>query len=469
MNFVLTERNTRSVIKCTAVGLLLGALCQQVASDVSWHHNSISPSDCPKSPITTPEYWKENNFDDYLRNYPNGNSLSFPEYANNLIPYSSFHFGLGNYFYPEPICTQVRGPDWYILYAASQWNHYVNSLAIALKRSSQLCIEIIPQVLKDFTRDYSHNEPHGVINELEIIRAIFLPIDAGDWEAAITPIGDDTQITDSVQLNKTDQSLPSGNLSSRKNQVYLPEDSPSFQGANMLEKENSKNFHRNVKRQLISASMPVIFFNSTQTVEQNLQQTTSQFQTVFAKTIAHKLKSPISLNEGIYSSLKDGRFLVKKVQSAGLIVRAKDAVALATLSALLYHEKAIMIVSSSHCNEHRSSLNFGKNRIAFCASDGTFIEIVKFENGKIKRDFYNSHLIKEKYGFSTSFLASENWKCSEVRKGANPDDLIGEDDFEPCTFDIPLCDLTKPELKKKLQNGGNVIQVCAEAVKLDVK
>ncbi|KAI8460720.1 hypothetical protein BY996DRAFT_6409191 [Phakopsora pachyrhizi] len=427
MNFVLTERNTRSVIKCTAVGLLLGALCQQVASDVSWHHNSISPSDCPKSPITTPEYWKENNFDDYLRNYPNGNSLSFPEYANNLIPYSSFHFGLGNYFYPEPILF---------------W----------------------PKPTERTTRDYSHNEPHGVINELEIIRAIFLPIDAGgtgsdvekktnipDWEAAITPIGDDTQITDSVQLNKTDQSLPSGNLSSRKNQVYLPEDSPSFQGANMLEKENSKNFHRNVKRQLISASMPVIFFNSTQTVEQNLQQTTSQFQTVFAKTIAHKLKSPISLNEGIYSSLKDGRFLVKKVQSAGLIVRAKDAVALATLSALLYHE----VIFST--------------KIAFCASDGTFIEIVKFENGKIKRDFYNSHLIKEKYGFSTSFLASENWKCSEVRKGANPDDLIGEDDFEPCTFDIPLCDLTKPELKKKLQNGGNVIQVCAEAVKLDVK
>ncbi|KAI8457267.1 hypothetical protein BY996DRAFT_6411781 [Phakopsora pachyrhizi] len=338
-----------------------------------------------------------------------------------------------------------------------------------------------PKPTERTTRDYSHNEPHGVINELEIIRAIFLPIDAGgtgsdvekktnipDWEAAITPIGDDTQITDSVQLNKTDQSLPSGNLSSRKNQVYLPEDSPSFQGANMLEKENSKNFHRNVKRQLISSSMPVIFFNSTQTVEQNLQQTTSQFQTVFAKTIAHKLKSPISLNEGIYSSLKDGRFLVKKVQSAGLIVRAKDAVALATLSALLYHEQSIN-PKQSNCNEHRSSLNFGKNRIAFCASDGTFIEIVKFENGKIKRDFYNSHLIKEKYGFSTSFLASENWKCSEVRKGANPDDLIGEDDFEPCTFDIPLCDLTKPELKKKLQNGGNVIQVCAEAAKLDVK
>lgn len=413
----------------------------------------------PSQSTLTADYWQNQDLDRYLRTYPNGNILSLPEYVDQLQLPQPFDCGVGKQCRISPLGVSLQGPDWYILYATSVWNHYANSLVHALNNSSLLSQSVVHHMLRDLVHEFKPESDLGVITEVDLIRLLLYPIEHGgnpkdslsiktqvpDWMAAIKPISD------------------------------TPLPSHAHTAMDLPKQEESMRFKR-TKRQVLTKpstpmlNVPLIIYNSTQPVETNLEVLSTQMHHMLGLSIENKINSPISLDTGIYSALEGGRFLSAHIEPAHLAPNAKDIMALIGISAILNHQNAMVLVRKSSCSKYRHELGKNKSRLAFCASDETLIEIVDVNDNTIVKDIYNAHLIKDKYGFKTSFLASEALRCQESKRApdSSQHDSGENQSFDICTFDLPVCNLTEEYYDEILKDGKSIARICREDVGLPI-
>ncbi|MBW0477109.1 hypothetical protein O181_016824 [Austropuccinia psidii MF-1] len=434
-------------------------------------NSSQEVEDFPQKHKLTPSYWQDSGLDEYLRNYPNGNTLTLPDYARQLHLHASFNCGIGKSCKVPPL----------ILVSA----HSI--------------------------RDYDSSVGNSEISEVDLIELLLFPIlpggtstshdsDIPDWQAAVHPIITPPPMPQAKdKALKTQETSPKYGPATNPSLSHPQDDSEEEYGDSTQPQPakypNIPNRLR-MKRQLLASSTsntdyPVLFFNSSQPVEVNLEATAQQLQSILKTSIEHKVNSPISLEQGIYSSLKNGRFLTPDVKPAKLANTAKDTVSLLGISALLKYQNAMVLVRKSSCHKHRAHFEAQKYPLTFCASDGTLIEIVKVSENTIYKEIYNGQLIQEKYGFATSRLASEAWRCSQVQSGKSDSKQVfppclfkdttlkeidpffvfrkfTDDQFEPCTFDLPICDLTQRDYQSHLAEGRSVAMVCREEVGLAI-
>lgn len=494
-------------------------------------------SECHRPSQLTPEYWRQMKLDDYLRNYPEGNSLSLPLYVEQLHLGNEFDCGVHKHCSVGPICQPVRGNDYYVLFATAQWNYYTNSLSRALTLATSLVKEVVPKLIHDFAELSPGESDAHIIPEPDLIRIMLGSISVGgtvnksgvnnsthpDYLAALEPLS--TEVAQSMLISAaqtsagatppkphpaTDETsnLPgaptsSENFTSHTNQtsnvgpaVSLPgpEDHRSSEEqefAANLDSDDLPSNHTGVyhtvqmsthgkeqdvdtdepkvrmqKRQLAESNIPVlpIVYNSTDTVEHNIQALSTQFQAFVDDSFNHKINAPISQEDGIYGALKDGRFLVEHVEPASLRSNAEDVVNLLTISAILQAQNAMVVFRKSECHmsdNHDSTLSF-------CSSDGTLTEIVRVQGNLVKRDIFNSDLIENKYGFSTQFLAEEAWRCQLLNDGKPESPQSKNDQYDVCTFDVQVCNLKEPRLARLLEEGASIVKICRQEVGLAI-
>ncbi|EGG06404.1 uncharacterized protein MELLADRAFT_106700 [Melampsora larici-populina 98AG31] len=489
----------------------------------SHHHECDRPSEL------TPSYWRQMKLDDYLRNYPEGNSLSLPMYVDQLHFGTEFDCGIHKHCSVGPICEPVRGNDYYVLFATAQWNYYTNSLSRVLTLATSLVKEVVPKLIHDFVELSPGESDAHTIPEPDLIRIMLGSISVGgtvnksgvnnsthpDYLAALEPLS--TEVAQSMLVaaahtsagasppkphpetsNLLDTPSTSTNFTSHTNQTLnvgpsrsLPveadpkstqeqaqegtsqdldsEDVPSnhtgvFHNVQMnaygkdQDVDAAKPAVRMQKRQLAESNIPVlpIVYNSTDTVENNIQALSTQFQAFVDDSFNHKINAPISEEDGIYGALKDGRFLVEYVEPASLRSNAEDVVNLLTISAILQAQ------SDCHMSDNHDST------LSFCSPDGTLTEIVRVEGNSIRRDIFNAELIENKYGFSTQFLAEEARRCQLLNDGKPDPPNFKHDQFDICTFDVQVCDLKEPRLAQMLQEGASIVKLCRQEVGLAI-
>ncbi|KAH9814225.1 hypothetical protein DFH28DRAFT_972703 [Melampsora americana] len=484
------------------------------------HHD-----ECHRPSQLTPEYWRHMKLDDYLRNYPEGNSLSLPMYVEQLHLEAEFDCGVHKYCSVGPICEPVRGNDYYVLFATAQWNYYANSLSRVLTLATSLVKEVVPKLIHDFVELSPGESDAHTIPEPDLIRIMLGSISVGgtvnksgvnnsthpDYLAALEPLSIELAQSMLVSASQTSEGAsplkqhpatdessvisptPSTNFTSHTNQtstvgpaVSLPaqedqnldlDDVPSNHSGvfhNVEVNANGKNQDldtgepkvRMQKRQLSQSNTPVlpIVYNSTDTVEHNIQSLSTQFQAFVDDSFNHKISAPISEEDGIYGALKDGRFLVEHVEPASLRSNAEDVVNLLTISAILKAQNAMVVFRKSEC--HVSDNH--DDTLSFCSSDGTLTQIVRVQGNLIKRDIFNSELIQHKYGFSTQFLTEEARRCQLLNDGKPDPPKFKHDKYDICTFDVPVCDLKEPQLAHMLEEGASIVKLCRQEVGLAI-
>jgi len=406
---------------------------------------------------TTPHDWQEMKLDDYLRNYSQGDVLSLSEYAEQLPEPFPFHCGIGKFTecqipaYAYDSLQQTR--DWWIITSTIHWNYYTNFLAKTLTSSGELAKVIIHRMLHDLVYDYHPETCLGVIKEMDLIRLILYPIEHGgnvdttvsdatqvpDWLAAISPLAADANGVNLHQAYRT--------VKSQKGRGDLPSGSEA-------------------------PTTPLILYNSAQPVETNLHALSIQMEHLLAQSVENKVLSPISLDTGIYSAISGGRFVGPKIQTPRLASNADDIMRLIGVSAILNHKNAMVVINKSSCSSHRDEMKEdSEDRLQFCASDSSLIEIVEVKGNTIIKEIYNAGLIESQYGFKTQFLASEALRCQEatqqtgqVLPPANDDDSK----FDVCTFQLPICNLQDEHLQSLLHHGKSIAQICREDVGLPI-
>ncbi|PLW14676.1 hypothetical protein PCANC_09580 [Puccinia coronata f. sp. avenae] len=408
----------------------------------------------------TPDQWQEKQLDKYLRTYPNGTTLSLSEYAEQLPRPFPFHCGIGQFeqcqIPPYAYESLRQSEDWWIVTSTINWNYYTNFLSMALKSSGKLAQSIVHHMLHDLVYEFNPETSLGVIKEMDLIRILLYPIEHGgnrdptvsdatqipDWLAAISPLASNAH--SSMELSQAQVAVNS-----------------------------AKN-----KRSLSSASgmpptnVPLILYNSSQPVETNLRELNSQMQHLLAKSVENKVNSPISLDTGIYGAISGGRFVGPKIDTPRLTSNADDIMRLIGVSAILNHENAMVVIKKSSCSLYRNKMkSHGPDRLQFCASDSSLIEIVKVRENTVIKDIYNAHLIESKYGFKTQFLASEALRCDQAIRQAHPGHVPENSDdgpYDVCTFQLPICNLQDEYLQQLLQDGKSIVEVCREDVGLAI-
>ncbi|KAI9631354.1 hypothetical protein KEM48_014449 [Puccinia striiformis f. sp. tritici PST-130] len=294
------------------------------------------------------------------------------------------HCGIGKFKDCQiPSYASLReGPDWWIVTSTINWNYYTNFLASALSHSAQLAKNVLHHVLHDLVYEYNPETSLRVITEMDLFRILLFPVEHGgnrdptvsdrthipDWMAAISPLA-------------TNNNPPM-----------------DCSGASPTD-------------------VPMIVYNSNHPVETNLRQLSTQLQQILAQSVENKVNSPISLDAGIYSAISGGRFVGPSIQTPRLASNADDIQRLIGVSAILNHQNAMIVIRKSSCSLYRKEMKDNEEtRLQFCASDSTLIEIVNVKENTIVKDIYNAHLINNKYGFKTSFLASEALRCQQANQ-----------------------------------------------------
>lgn len=443
----------RTLVLMSAALGLIGLSDSASTPQVHQPHNHSRPHE------TTPHDWQEMKLDEYLKTYPQGDVLSLSEYTEQLPEPFPFHCGIGKFAdcqipsYAYDSLRQSR--DWWIVTSTIHWNYYTNFLAKTLTSSGKLAKDIIHRMLRDLVYDFNPETCLGVITEMDLLRLILYPIEPGgnvdttvndttqipDWLAAISPLA--TSANSGVNLHQAYHTIRShtgrGNL-------------PSGSEA--------------------PTPTPLILYNSDQPVETNLHALSLQMEHLLAQSVEDKVHSPISLDTGIYSAISGGRFVGPKVQTPRLASNADDIMRLIGVSAILNHKNAMVIIRKSSCSLYRDEMKKdGEDRLQFCASDSSLIEIVEVAENTIIKDIYHASLIEGKYGFKTQFLASEALRCQQATHQTGqvlPPHNNDDGPFDVCTFQLPICNLQDEHLQRLLEDGKSIAQICREDVGLPI-
>ncbi|EFP80443.1 uncharacterized protein PGTG_06399 [Puccinia graminis f. sp. tritici CRL 75-36-700-3] len=408
--------------------------------------------------LNTPQHWQEMKLDEYLLTYPNGEVLTLSQYAEQLPHPFPLHCGIGKFKDCQiPSYASLRdGPDWWIVTSTINWNYYTNFLASTLAHSGQLAKDVIHRLLHDLVYEYNPETSLGVMTEVDLIRTILYPIEHGgnrdhtvsdrtevpDWMAAISPIA--TNTNPQMDLHQTHQTIKST--------------------------RNPRNLASGL--QTPPSNVPLIVYNSAQPVETNLRQLSSQLEHLLAQSVENKVNSPISLDTGIYSAIAGGRFVGPSLETPRLASNADDIMRLIGVSAVLNHQNSMIVIRKSSCSLYRKQLKQDdETRLQFCASDSTLIEIVNVKENTIIKDIYNAHIIESKYGFKTSFLASEALRCQQAnQETGHHQERENNDDspFDVCTFELPICNLQDEYYQELLEHGKSIARICREDVGLPI-
>ncbi|KAG0141488.1 hypothetical protein CROQUDRAFT_51618 [Cronartium quercuum f. sp. fusiforme G11] len=161
--------NVKPACTCIILFLSLSTLAQQPISPVplsslqkrssnflfSHEPSDSNPNQDPCQPFEiSPQTWTDMNIDEYLQKYPNADKITLQDFAREQnMP--NFNCGIGMQCLAGQLCHPAQGINWLILYAAQQWNNFMNSLYKAIENAIQIVRDTGSSIVADFTP----NEP----------------------------------------------------------------------------------------------------------------------------------------------------------------------------------------------------------------------------------------------------------------------------------------------------------------------
>ncbi|WAR61757.1 hypothetical protein PtB15_12B447 [Puccinia triticina] len=132
--------------------------------------NSAAPSIVP-SPLRnstglplSPQTWNALKIDDYLAHYPGGSNLTLQDYAFSHQA-QNFICGIGEGCHAGQLGNPVTAPDWYVLYAAQEWNAVQNSIYTAIG----FAVSMVQATAGSMVTDLFGTKSHSIFFKLQDI------------------------------------------------------------------------------------------------------------------------------------------------------------------------------------------------------------------------------------------------------------------------------------------------------------
>ncbi|PLW45988.1 hypothetical protein PCASD_03516 [Puccinia coronata f. sp. avenae] len=416
--------------------------------------NSTS-DDCTPYPLDQ-STWNRFHWDDYLRTYPNGANLTTQAYAATKGA-DNFRCGIGANCNIGQLCSPVKAPDWYILYAAQNLNVYLNTLhefageAISLTQNAVASVwnDLFPAVVShpDLEAVFAIGVVAAVVQAAGAIFLLFGPDPALLFTAAPFAI--------MAVINLRFAEMMANSLFS----IVVAQ--------SILAAHDS------------SGPSQTKEFDYWARFNYRLSQWQGETESLISNTTARIFNSGINSDPAYSLSqvLANGTFLgpFERKDSFELQASLKNVTKSIAISKLLHSMNAFVTISDDpHPDKQWSS----KDVLSYHSPNGTLMNIIRAVPGKSGaiNDFKNGYTLFEKHGVSTEQIAEVSFQCQQkfgIQKG--PLGSISDQrrhamiqDPTICSFDLPVCDMRRPEFQQQKHKHKRTVKICRQIYGLPI-
>ncbi|PLW39330.1 hypothetical protein PCASD_05004 [Puccinia coronata f. sp. avenae] len=422
----------------------------------------IDSNPCRKIQLT-PTLWSQLGMNSFLDNYPEGSQITLQDYTSQ-VGATDFSVGIGEHPNVGQLCEAVKGRDWYALVAVQNWNSFVNTLYESAGYAFGIISGIIPEMLIDFEKD-----PTRVFQT------------SASFVGVVT-----TWVTSFPACIFSTWAPITGSMFNSIGEIAWN----SFAGL----------MYVSTAFAYINA---VIFvgtgedrFQRGANVATMMAQAQRAVQSTISNITQNIINSPINHPEGLAGINRDGSFLneIPANFQNKLQQELELALKLKSLAKFWRVQNAFIVRGSDACIYSGVNGAFDDaKRLSYCGEDNIMMNIVRAEKKGNGYDptIYHASLVETKYGYSAKFLTSLAWKCQSKHGGFEYDwatsinhttsttttstttshesELRELAKAGDCYFNLPVCDLTRPDLKALMYHTRkSLTQICREAAGLPI-
>ncbi|POW03999.1 hypothetical protein PSTT_10711, partial [Puccinia striiformis] len=387
--------------------------------------DSILLDECMSRPLS-PRLWTEMGMNEFLRDYRNGENLNLLQLANqaNL---TNFDCGIEKLCYADQLCQPVRGKEWYILVAAQEWNTFMNAAyqSIGWAMTMMQGSRFLPRLTRYLVNHQSNFDLRVCFGQSHTHRGL---LTYPKWL---------------YQLIQGEFGLFAG-------------------VSNLMDDIIMKN--------------PVNQHDKWTAFSYALSKSQDQAQMAIANLSQSVIEAGISTENGMYGVLKDGNFLMRSSKThkknhekldnvaGNKESEMKVSVQLHLLAAIWEQQNYFITRGSDPCTGAGPDGAWGGDKVlSYCGPDNVMMNIIQAKGKHAVNHVHNAKLVTEKYNFSVKFLTEAAWNCQK-QSGKfefdvwNSTDPIKFDD--QCSFNLPVCDLTRPDIREYRDSGAGTVAAC---------
>ncbi|KAI9602033.1 hypothetical protein KEM48_000978 [Puccinia striiformis f. sp. tritici PST-130] len=393
-----------------------------------------------------PRLWTEMGMNEFLRDYRNGENLNLLQLANqaNL---TNFDCGIEKLCYADQLCQPVRGKEWYILVAAQEWNTFMNAAYQSIGWAMTMMQGVAPSLVHDFYPDLP--------DTWSIIKAILTFACA--LAKVIPTEGLLTYPKWLYQLIQGEFGLFAG-VSNLMDDIIMK---------NPVNQHDKSSNYLSCEIQHLRQSVDRVFYA--------LSKSQDQAQMAIANLSQSVIEAGISTENGMYGVLKDGNFLMRSSKThkknhekldnvaGNKESEMKVSVQLHLLAAIWEQQNYFITRGSDPCTGAGPDGAWGGDKVLHIVVLITMMNIIQAKGKHAVNHVHNAKLVTEKYNFSVKFLTEAAWNCQK-QSGKfefdvwNSTDPIKFDD--QCSFNLPVCDLTRPDIREYRDSGAGTVAAC---------
>lgn len=440
---------TSGTIRLLFLGILIGTsptLCSLPPSSQS-PPNQVVLSPCTLTKRLSSDLWKELKIDDYIKSYPQGQTISVQEFARqNGAP--NFHCAVGEKCNVGELCHPVQGLAWYALFAIQELNLFMNSMYNAVGTTMDLIRFTTASLLMDIVQPQEKSSKHHAWFDT----FLFL--------SAVT-----------VSLSSC---------------LYISMGALTVESAWLTVAEISGYVGVASNIGIAGLSINSLIKNPSEKKEQSAFSIWSEFAFYFSKYQASMQESIIAawrktLDAGIASPdphsianlLSNGSFIEPRAKKSFPELEAilKNPTQIRALVILLRSMNAFVTRGGEPCQGRGpNGARDQQHHFSYCGGDHVMMNIVIAREEKVVDEIYNANSIESKYSISTEYLTVTSWKC-QTKHGMYYDPYEGSplptDPNAECLANLPVCDLTIEEISNE-RRRSNLVKACREIGKLKI-
>ncbi|KAH9460703.1 hypothetical protein MJO28_003593 [Puccinia striiformis f. sp. tritici] len=390
--------------------------------------------DCLKRRVS-PQLWMDLKMNEYIESYPHGEILSLKQYANR-VGANNFNLEIGSVCRVDQLCNGVSGKDWYALVAAQRWSTRLNQAFDAVAFASTIAMEISQAMTFDFVPPPTHALQYASTS----ISALFWVILAmpGVW---FGPIG----------------------------KYYYRAVLSVFYATTAI------------IRPLLNLKYPVASHAFTQWSDVGLLLTDvkKNVQGALMNMTMEVNTAGISTATGLRGLNHDGQLFSETIDGAENKMQQEfdQAYKLQTLSHLWKLQNVFITRGSDPCNGNGENGSWSdRGYLSYCTPDGIMMNIVRAKGNKVRTKLFGGEKALMKHGLSIELLTRTAWDCQQkVGRVIEPTSWQNttEPDIDPlftqqCMFALPVCDLTRADIRKVRDDGEGTIRACRTVGKIPI-
>ncbi|POV98408.1 hypothetical protein PSHT_14023 [Puccinia striiformis] len=366
----------------------------------------------------------------------------------------NFRCGIGANCNIGQLCSPVKAPDWYILYATQNLNVYLNTLhqvageAISLTQNALASVwnDLFPAVVdhRDLEVVFGLSIAAAAIQAVGALFLLLIPNPALLFTAA--PFA----IMEVINMPFTEMMCAS----------LLP----IVLGQSILAAHDS------------SGPVQTKEFDYWSQFNYRMSQWQGETEQMIANTTSRVFNSGINSDPAYSLSqiLANGTFLGPFERKDTFEIQTNLKMSPNLSPSQDYCNAFVTISDDPHPNKRWDS----KDVLSYHSPNGTLMNIIRAVPGKTKaiNDFKNGHALFEKHGISAEHIAEVSFQCQQ-KFGIQKDrvgslsDLrrhINIQDPTVCSFDLPVCDLRLPELQHQKHKHKRTVKICRQALGLPI-